>query len=424
MWNRPLALKFAGWLVLLMLPGLQPAARAAEPTPDKSATAPVPAYRLRAGDEVSISILPRKEYDCGGVILPDGMLYLKNVGALRAAGMTIPQLAEEVRVVLDQKLVNPRVTATVVRTAPTAEGPMGTGTGPARAVRAEPLEQITVVGAVRKSGAVNLEPGMRVRKALDLAGGTDTYADLTKVIIVSKDLKQSVVDLSTSEKVLDPMQNRLVQPGDSVEVKQLTTPPPPRAVGMVRISGGVVNPGQVELKSGMGLEDLIVDAGKLTPLADIDHIQLKRPGQPVRTISLIEQRNLGLEGTVLLEPGDEVYIPVQKETVVLIGAVPKPGPKGLKPGNTIREFFLTGGEDTASALNPSMADLSGAQLIRRGQGAQKVNLKDVLAKANNPQNVELQPGDVIFLPPKKGPKRGPLDYLGQLGPLGILFTIF
>jgi protein involved in polysaccharide export with SLBB domain len=423
MWNRPLALQFAGWLVLLMLPGLQPAARAAEPMLEKSATAPVPAYRLRAGDEISISILPRKEYDCGGVILPDGMLYLKNVGAIRAAGMTIPQLAEEVRSVLDQKLVKPRVTATVVRTAPAGEGPMGTG--PVRpAARPEPLEQITVVGAVRKAGAVNLEPGMRVRKALDLAGGTDTYADLTKVIIVSKDLTQTVVDLSTSEKVLDPMQNRLVQPGDSLEVKQLTTPPPPRAVGMVRISGAVLNPGQIELKSGMGLEDLIVDAGKPIPLADIEHIQLRRPGQPIRIINLIEQRKLELEGTVLLEPGDEVFIPIQKDTVVLIGAVPKPGPKALKPGNTVRDFFLSGGEETASALNPTMADLSGAQLIRRGQGAQKVNLKNVLAKANNPQNVELQPGDVIFLPPKKGPKRGPLDYLGQLGPLGILFTIF
>src|SRR4051812_18626230 len=55
------------------------AAQAADPAAE--------AYKLRPGDEISLSVSPQRSYDCTGVLLPDGMLYLKNVGAMRAAGL-------------------------------------------------------------------------------------------------------------------------------------------------------------------------------------------------------------------------------------------------------------------------------------------------------------------------------------------------
>src|SRR5579864_6061948 len=51
-------------------------------------------YRFHAGDEIEVSVNPQKEYDCSGIILPDGMLYLKNIGGIKAQGLTIPELAE------------------------------------------------------------------------------------------------------------------------------------------------------------------------------------------------------------------------------------------------------------------------------------------------------------------------------------------
>src|SRR4051812_5060503 len=72
-------------------------------------------YRLRAGDQVAITVTPQTAYACGGAVLPDGMLYLKNVGTVRAAGMTLLDLEDKVRTSLAEKLVAPKISATITQ---------------------------------------------------------------------------------------------------------------------------------------------------------------------------------------------------------------------------------------------------------------------------------------------------------------------
>lgn len=368
-------------------------------------------YRLRPGDEVAISVMPRKEYDCGGVILPDGVLYLRNVGAVKAVGLTLPELAEHVYRVLNLKLVEPKVMASLVRLAP-AEPPKGESAG-----------KITIVGAVQRIGPMALEKDLRVRKALDLAGGTTPEADLTRIVILHQDLTRTVVDLSSGERVSDPAHNRLLQDGDSLEVPAL--PAERKTVPLVRITGQVVNPGQYELKAGMALEDLIVTAGKLTSLADVERVQFQRAGKPLRTLNLLAQQELGLVGAISLEAGDAFFVPRQKEVVIVVGAVAEPGPKKISEGQTVREFFLQGDKEVASLLNPSSVNLKTVQLVRRGEEPRQINLEQLVKKADHKDNLVLQSGDVLFLPPKKQEQRSPssaLQYLQYLTPLGFLFA--
>ncbi len=371
------------------------------------AAEPAGPYRLQPGDEIAVGVSPQKGFDAAGILLPDGFIYLKNVGKLKAAGLTIDELTELVRKALEVDLVEPRVIVSLVKTAPPPnEKPVRQG-------------QITVVGAVAKTGPMALEQGLRVRKAIDLAGGVLKDADLKAIVIFHADLTRTIVDLSTDERIGDPRHNRTLQDGDSVEVRLL----PARVDRPVRIGGAVINPGLYELKPGMTLEDLIVTAGKLNSLADIERIDFRREGMLPERVNLVERQKLGLGGKLTLQPGDEFFVPEQRDRLILIGAVPRPGPQALKPGTRLVDFFLHGGPELAGALNTATAELEQVELIRPGQVSRKLNLRQALKQMGHRDNIELSAGDVLFLPPKKAARRGPLEYLSQLGPLGFLFGL-
>lgn len=369
-------------------------------------------YRLQPGDEIAVDVSPQKQYSTAGLILPDGTTFLRKIGKVKAAGMTLDELAAAIKKVLDENLNDPEVLVTLTKMAPPPPPPMK---------EPEKIGRVTIVGAVAKTGPLDLEQGLRVRKALDLAGGTAKDADLASITIIHRDLTRTTVDLSTPERVSDPAHNRVLQDGDSVEVKALPTVE--KKTPMVRIRGQVQNPGQYELKPNMTLEDLIVGAGKLSPLADVEHVQFQSLGEAVRTLNLVEQQKLGLKGKVFLKEGDEVFVPDQPDRVMVVGAVQNPGPRSLKPGQKLRDFLLDSGD--AAAFNPQQIDLGGAQIVRRGEKEPiKVDLKAVMKSADAKDNVALSSGDLLFLPPKREKKKGPLDYLGGLGSIAFLFGLF
>jgi protein involved in polysaccharide export with SLBB domain len=369
-------------------------------------------YRLQPGDEIAVEVSPQKQYSGVGLILPDGSVYLKKVGKMKAAGETLEGLAAAIKKVLDENLNDPEVLVTLTKMAPPPPPP-----------NKEPVKtgKVTIVGAVAKTGPLDLEEGLRVRKALDLAGGATKEADLANITLIHKDLTRTLVDLSTIERVSDPAHNRILEDGDSVEVKSL--PLVDKKTPMVRIRGQVQTPGQYELKPSMTLEDLIVGAGKLSPLADVEHVQFQSLGEAVRTLNLVEQQKLGLKGKVFLKEGDEVFVPDQPDRVMVVGAVQNPGPRPVKPGQKLRDFLLDSGD--AAAFNPQQIDLGGAQIVRRGEKEPiKVDLKAVMKSADAKDNVALSSGDLLFLPPKREKKKGPLDYLGGLGSIAFLFGLF
>jgi polysaccharide export outer membrane protein len=460
------------------------AARPERPEAPRPALAPGEVYKLQPGDEIAVSVTPRKEFDCEAILSPDGMLYLKSIGTLKAAGLTVPELTEQIRAVLAKQLRKPRVTVTLLKIAPpplvvlpkvtvggavAKPGPLDLEEGlrvrkalelaggpnkdadlsnitivhkdltktvvdlstvervtnaahnrllqPGDSVDVPSLlkKSVTVGGAVAKPGPIDLESGLRVKKLIDLAGGVGKDADLSRVTIVHGDLTRTVVDLSTAERVSDPAHNLLLADGDSVEVPLLFKS------GTVSIDGAVQNPSTVDLKPGMALEDLILAAGKLTTLADVEHVQLRRAGQPVRTINLMEEQKQGV-GRVLLEPGDSVHVSEQNNRVLLLGALDKPGFRPFEPGTKLRDFLTDGSLDSANALDGSKVDLKNVQIIRKGQPTVKVNVNQVLKNEKDKGNVALQSGDVLFLPARDTTvKASPLE---KAFPLLSLLSVF
>lgn len=453
-----------------------------------AATAPPPSadYRLRPGDEVGFFVLPRKEFDCTGTVTPDGLLHLPNIGTVKAGGLTAAELAARVQTLLKSELRAPQVTATILRLSQPIQPPKVAVIGavvtpgqveitgqvrvrkaielaggaikdadlsrvvltrrnvqrteldlsdPARVAdpQANPtLEEgdtvmvplrarieVTVVGAVEKPGALtDQEADLRLRKAVELAGGATKEADLSRVAVVHRDLTRTIVDLSREENALNPAHNPVLRNGDSVEVPLLFVG------GVVSITGAVTKPGSFPLAPGWSLEDLIGAADKLTPLADFEQVVLRRRDAPERVVNLVAQQQLGVNGRIPLQPGDEVFVPEFAGKILLVAPIPNPGLRGFKPGQTLATFFTDGNPDVGAALDPTRADLKNIRLIRNGKKVLEVRLVDLpKVAARRGDLATLRNGDIIVIPgrePENGSRFNALFSLPFIGDIANL----
>lgn len=373
-------------------------------------------YRLRVGDEIGVEVEPQREYSTAGMVLPDGRLVLKNLEAIEAAGLTLDELTTLVRKGLQRFLIGARIEVTIRKLAPVVEP------RPAPVEIPPPPGQITVTGAVQRGGPQELPRGaearlqpLRVLKAIELAGGFTPNADQAEVEIRHADLTRSIVNLSTKELQLDPKHNVELRDGDSV----IISPRPEIVARYVRIVGQVGAPARYELKQRMTVEDLILQAGKLSLLADVENVEIQKPDGTVQKLNLVELQKRGLEGIVYLEDGDIVHIPEFRERILLVGAIPGAGPRKIKEGMTLYEFFKQGSPETLAALNNAVVDLDGAQLMRQGDPPRKIDLKDAIGKPESRDNVALKSGDILFVPARNDKQKN--SFLSYL-PLAFLFA--
>jgi protein involved in polysaccharide export with SLBB domain len=274
--------------------------------------------------------------------------------------------------------------------------------------------RISVGGSVKMGGLLALERDLRVRKAIDIAGGAAPEADLTKVVIIHRDLSKTVVDVSTEDKITDPKQNPLLVDGDSVQVPALFK------TGVVTVNGpGVSVPATVDLSAGMALDELVVNTGKPTTLANLEEVTLRRADKTVQTVNISPSSTENQR--VLLQPGDTVYVREYNNRVLFLAPIPTAGQRALKPGQRLADFLRS--QQDPGAFDASKVDLKNAQVVQSGaKKALKVNLVKVLSDPSDKGNVELTPGDVIVVPPKepKGPKN---EWMRNIPYLGTILTL-
>lgn len=378
------------WVItlLLVLFAVQPGVRAAE---DKKPEL----YRLRAGDQLGVSVTPQKAYDCTGVVLPDGMLYLKNITGFRAVGLTLPDVETHVRKVLSEKLVSPKISVTLLQIAPATAAVQGT---------------VTITGAVAKAGPLPLDEGLRVYKALELAGGPEKNADLKRVVIRHRDLTRTTVDLSSGERISDPLHNRLLLDGDSIEVPQ-------QLVRSASIRGAVTRPGEVELPSGVRLWKALDLVGGSTKEADLAAIRILHADLTRTVVDLSTPEKISdPQQNIVLREGDLVEIPllavlpaptVREEQVRIRGNVLNPGRYPYRSGMELIDLI-----EAAGKLSPA-ADLTRIEIQRREQ-VRTVDL-EMQEKQGFQGKVILQPDDEVYIPGQENrviligavPKYGP-----------------
>ncbi len=402
--------------------GIPLAAQGADPQPPpaerppmtKPATSSAPVSRrhhLGPGDTVQITVPSDPELSVTVRLYADGSFDFPRLGTVQAAGLTTDELKEHlIRELKKQELRRPVVTVSLLEAyvPPPVDPKQETIT-------------ITVLGSVTRKGTLELGQPKPLRTVLAEVGPTEN-ADLARIRIRYPDGTARNADFSRFT-VTGEAEGDVVLRGHEEVIVLERVAAPKETPRTVRVAGQVVTPGSYDMKDGMTLEDLIIAAGRLTPLADVERVELRRSGSTPRQINMLHQQKLGLEGLVRLEPGDEIFIPDQKDTVILLGVVPEPGPQALRPGQTVKEFFTTG--KGAAAANPAAANLKQVQLIRKQQ-TRNVNLVALLKQGKREEDVVLETGDILYLPPKAEPSRGSgaLDALRSLSPLGFLFSLF
>jgi polysaccharide export outer membrane protein len=181
------------------------------------------------------------------------------------------------------------------------------------------------------------------------------------------------------------------------------------------ISGAVKEPGLYEMSSAATLMSLIAKAGgvlpergivayilreateQLTEGADIQKLLSRKEPIRVDLKSLLDQGDMS--HNLMLQPGDVVYIPLQKvldlrqSKIYVQGEVKKPGIYEYQPGLTaLNACIMAGGFDKFAAPNRT-------RIIRKENGRKviiKINLDAV--KKGELADIELRPGDLIHIP--------------------------
>ncbi len=160
---------------------------------------------------------------------------------------------------------------------------------------------------------------------------------------------------------------------------------------------GEIKTGMYTLRRRTTLVEFLGQIGGTTGNADTYHIRLiKKDG----SISVYDMNDLlanpQKSDSVLVSGGDTVYVPpLEFNKVYVLGEVKNPMIVLVKGKLTVLDAITEAGGETRDAV------LRSVMVIRGELGSQKgirVNVKDLLKKGDVSQNIELIPGDIVYVP--------------------------
>jgi len=123
-------------------------------------------YVLQVGDAIDVTFYYHPDNNQTNLLVrPDGKVYLPLIGEVQAAGLTAPQVAEEIIKRSSASLRDPKVAVNVRTLNPT---------------------RVFVGGEVFKPGFVNYTPGLTAVQAVMQVGGWRDTADLQEVVLLQK----------------------------------------------------------------------------------------------------------------------------------------------------------------------------------------------------------------------------------------------
>jgi len=160
---------------------------------------------------------------------------------------------------------------------------------------------------------------------------------------------------------------------------------------------GETTTGMYTLKRRTTLVEFLGQIGGPTDNADVSHVKLiKRDGRII-TYNLNElfKNPLGSVQAVV-SGGDTVYVPpLEFNRVLVLGEVKSPKSVLIKRKLTVVDAITEAGGYTRDAVTSSV------MVIRGELGSQKgirVDLSRILKEGDIGQNIELKPGDIVYVP--------------------------
>ena len=391
--NHPFVLLAGALLGLLWTPLAAPAQVSPAAAPAAS-----PSYILSPDDQLNISVLGDTDLTAGVVVLPDGTFHYPIVGTVKAAGMTVNGLTQYLKRGLSRDLNQPEVTVTVVQSRP---------------------RLVSVLGAVRSPGQYPCRENTHLLDIMAACGGPTQAPELTQATLVTDGgTKTQAVDVVKLMDGGDQVENAAMAPGDVVLVQ-----PRDPAAADVQVMGEVGHPGIFTVPiGGATVNSMLTEAGGTTPRAALSRVQIMHGGA-INVVDLRpSQSNLGdPAGEKHLVAGDVLLVPDTGAKVGMLGEFRAPGAYDYPDRNGLT---LLTALPVAGGLTTD-ADRSKASILRNGPDGKPivipVNLDAVLKGDQVAASTPLQPGDLLYVPPRHHAQGfNPLNALSFVPFLGYL----
>lgn len=204
------------------------------------------------------------------------------------------------------------------------------------------------------------------------------------------------------DKIKGGLSKYLVDPKVQVTLVRFSKP-------KVHVLGQVHRPGVHEVKLGDKVMEAIARAGSFTEAAHLEEATLSRKDseEPIP----LDLRKLFYEGDMSknleLQDGDTIYIPEDTTNkYYVLGQILRPGLYRLKENVTVMDAISNAGGPTPRGI------LKGTVVIRgdlKDSQRIKVDIGKLIKKADLKQNIELEPGDVVYVPETSRPDWGKIS---------------
>ncbi|MEW6201955.1 MAG: SLBB domain-containing protein [bacterium] len=199
----------------------------------------------------------------------------------------------------------------------------------------------------------------------------------------------------------------------------------------VKILGQVGAPGVYVVQSPVTVLEAVMKAEKVLDTGSSKGVQLRRGGEIAALVNLTKILNGDPEAeNPFLEPGDEIYVPLNLRRVEVEGEVVRPGIYELGEGETLKDILLDAGGPTVrmnieKVMVIRKRGVNDAEMIPVDMKALFFNedmSKDIELKAGDKVSVAARADTVYVLGAVASPQGVPyasgysiLDYIGKCG---------
>lgn len=334
----------------------------------------ISSYVIGHGDKLGISVYRNSDMDSSPQVDTMGNISVTLLGDMKVSGLTTYQLRDRITEGLRKYIVNPQVTVTV---------------------SAYQSQKITILGEVESPGVLQIEKPQPVSLLISNAGGFTENANTEGITIIRKDSKGAnqliMVDMVKLLREGDTKQNIILQKDDIIYV--------PKDERKITILGEVNTPGTISISVRLGILEAIAMAGNFTTDANKNNIIImgKDNKSPIRIVDYLQiLDNKDLSKNLTLTDGDVVYIPRENKQVLIIGEVTNPGVISNDPPQTLLEAITKQGGFTSDGNKSKVFIIRGTT---EKANIVSYNLKKLLKEGDVSQNILLQKGDIVYVPP-------------------------
>jgi len=183
-------------------------------------------YLIGFGDTLDISLWKVPDLSCEVIVRPDGMISYPLIGDLKAAGITLVKLDEDVTKALSQYVKEPKVSIMIKafgwKKDAASEVVIEQNPEVSIIIKKFGGRKVVVLGEVAKPGVYTFNGDIRLAEAVALAGDFTRYAVKNNILVIRGDIHKNpeviTADVLKLLKSADLTQNILIQSQDIIFV--------------------------------------------------------------------------------------------------------------------------------------------------------------------------------------------------------------